>query len=377
MSNNTMVKFCSWVALLTLSAAACSTFDLDSEDTATPASAASGRAVIVTPGIAPNTPPPGTADSRPTPTSVLDGRHLSYTDPFLGLSLDIPFWWDTHGSPGAVAQFLQQGHTGAQKTVLTVSVLNPESISLESALDEVVSGAWGPYISDVQTVELGAFTALRLELIPGADRPPLAWLLVAPSGRAVGIKPDVDPALIEPLIQVVLDTLRPVDVSTPPAARITSVPPTRTPWLTPTPVSAAATVTPLPQPVHTPIPYCRPSEAVVELSASTTKLAVGQTVPVTVTLTNGGSSGVHLGLIQYRLRMQPSDVLASDNLEPIDHRISLDPGQSDTVRFVLTAETPGLARLVGTTSFEIHALDYSWGSWSGCDSLPLDIIVAP
>ncbi|MDY6877100.1 MAG: hypothetical protein SWK90_12990 [Chloroflexota bacterium] len=127
----------------------------------------------------------------------------------------------------------------------------------------------------------------------------------------------------------------------------------------------------------TPAPYCRPNDASVDVSASPTTLEVGQTVSVTVTLTNGDTTDVKLGLIQYSLAVHPSNVLTSDNLGPVEHPLSLEPGQSDETGFVLRAATPGRATLTGSTSFEIHALDYSWGSWSGCHSWPLEIVVMP
>lgn len=140
---------------------------------------------------------------------------------------------------------------------------------------------------------------------------------------------------------------------------------TATPWPTPTPAL-----------VYTPTPYCRPSEAAVHLSASATTLEIGQTLSVTVTLVNGASD-VKLGLIQYTLNIQPHGVLISDDLEPIEHPLSLEPGQSDAATFVLRAAAPGVVSLTGSTSFEIHALDYSWASWSGCQSGPLEIIIIP
>ncbi len=113
------------------------------------------------------------------------------------------------------------------------------------------------------------------------------------------------------------------------------------------------------------------------MSASATTLTVGQAVSVTVTLTNGDESGVHLGLVQYALRVSPPGFLSPEPLDPVDHRISLQPGGSDAVQFVLHAVAPGRITLTGSSSFEMHAMDFSWGSWSGCESSPLSIVVAP
>jgi hypothetical protein len=144
----------------------------------------------------------------------------------------------------------------------------------------------------------------------------------------------------------------------------------------PTPVegSAAAPIT-IEGSTAAPTPYCRPAEASVDLSASATRLEVGQAVSVTVTLTNGDASDAKLGLIQYTLEVRPAGVLTSDELGPVEHAITLEPEHSDAVAFVLRASTPGRATLTGSTSYEMHALDYSWGSWSGCGSWPLEIVV--
>ena len=90
--------------------------------------------------------------------------------------------------------------------MLMLSVLSPDSNTLESALEEVTRGARGASIKDVQSEQLGEFKALRLELAVGEEEPPVVWLVVAPSGRAVGFIPDGDLALVE----AVLNTLRSV-----------------------------------------------------------------------------------------------------------------------------------------------------------------------
>jgi hypothetical protein len=152
---------------------------------------------------------------------------------------------------------------------------------------------------------------------------------------------------------------------------------TATPYVTPTPQPAVTPhSTPTPASVSMPTPYCRPGDAAVNLSASATSLQVGQTLSVTIILTNGEASDVQLGNIQYVLEIKPSGVLTAYNPEPLVHPLSLEPGRSDVAEFVLQAATPGRATLTGSTSFEIHPLDYSWGSWSGCRSEPLEIVVA-
>ena len=179
------------LCLLPLLLAACGTLEVDTWQTATPGAEVSmtGDVILTTRTAAPGTPIYSAAGPRPTPTSVLDGGRLSFNDAALGLALDLPLWWETDTTPGAITRFYQQDHTGARRNVLTLSVLNPESNTLESALEEVQQGAWGLYILEVQPIQLGAFGALRLDLSSRTDQPPVVWLVVAPSGRAVVLIP--------------------------------------------------------------------------------------------------------------------------------------------------------------------------------------------
>jgi hypothetical protein len=163
--------------------------------------------------------------------------------------------------------------------------------------------------------------------------------------------------------------------------------PTETPWVvTPTPtVSSPTPVKVLTRPVlvpsetpvvNNPLPavFCRPDEASMTLSASATTLSVGQVITVKITLVNGEMSNVRLGQPQYILHMNPN-VFSPDSIEPVETRVTIEPGQSDEIKFVLQATTPGRAALMGVVSYEMHDLEYSWGSWSGCRTEPLDIVV--
>lgn len=147
--------------------------------------------------------------------------------------------------------------------------------------------------------------------------------------------------------------------------------PTMTPWI-------RMTVTPTRTPVveGTPTPYCRPSEASISLFPSATELEVGQTITVVVRLVNGETSEAKLGWILYRLRRKPNTlVLESD--EAVEHTLTLEPGDWDQAEFSLRAVEPGRVRLSGWASYEMHALDYSWGSNSGCFSRALEIVITP
>jgi len=103
---------------------------------------------------------------------------------------------------------------------------------------------------------------------------------------------------------------------------------------------------------------------------------VGQTVTVTVRLVNGETSEAKLGWILYRLRIE-SNILALESAEAVEHTLTLEPGDQDHAEFVLRAIEPGRVTLSGWASYEMHALDYSWGSNSGCYSRALEIVITP
>ena len=130
------------------------------------------------------------------------------------------------------------------------------------------------------------------------------------------------------------------------------------------------------KPPGMPTPYCRPSEAFVDLSVPTTRLEVGQFLTVTVALVNGDESGVRLGAGRYALSVQPSS-LVSGSLEAERTGVGIDPGDCDQAHFVLRATAPGKLVVAGSASYEMHAMDYSWGSWSGCQSQSLEITISP
>lgn len=65
----------------------------------------------------------------------------SYADAVLGIALDIPVEWEVDGSPGAATHFITRDPGGGHLAALTVSVLSPESTTLDLAVAEVRRGA--------------------------------------------------------------------------------------------------------------------------------------------------------------------------------------------------------------------------------------------
>ncbi len=157
----------------------------------------------------------------------------------------------------------------------------------------------------------------------------------------------------------------------PPGASGATPTPTVTPWIR---ITSTPSRTPVVE--GTPTPYCRPSEASIALSPSVTEMEVGETVTVTVVLENGDTSTAKLGWILYRLIVEPA-ILVPESSESVEHTLTLEPGDRDRAEFVLRAVEPGRATLSGLASYEMHAMDYSWGSNSGCQSQALEIIITP
>ncbi len=147
---------------------------------------------------------------------------------------------------------------------------------------------------------------------------------------------------------------------------------TPTPTETPAPTN---TPTPTDTPTPTPTPTCETHTASVALTASAERIAVGDTVSVTVTLENHGC--VALGMPQYRLTIEPGDIFAQTGSEPVVHYLSVAPGQSDAAVFELEAVASGRARLTASTSFEVHLEDTGPAYWGSSTGGPLFIEVAP
>jgi hypothetical protein len=121
-----------------------------------------------------------------------------------------------------------------------------------------------------------------------------------------------------------------------------------------------------PQP--SPSVACEQDESRMALSASQTKVKVGQTIEVNVVLKNTGC--VALGLPQYRLAILNSErqpILSPDKPEPVVHTLAVIPGNADEAVFTLQAVSPGKATLRAMASFEVH-LGYPGPAYWGANS---------
>ncbi len=107
---------------------------------------------------------------------------------------------------------------------------------------------------------------------------------------------------------------------------------------------------------------CDSYAAAIEFTADKLSLAVGDTLKVTVVLTNTGCSS--LGMPTYQIQPRQMEALARSSPEVQSHSLSIAPGQKDVMEFLFTAKAPGQVELTGQADFEIN-LDTSPSSSGG------------
>jgi hypothetical protein len=149
--------------------------------------------------------------------------------------------------------------------------------------------------------------------------------------------------------------------------RVSTPTPTPTPTKTPTSV-VTPTSTSVPIPTATFTALCESYASSMDLSASTTRLKVGEVVTITATLNNEGC--VNFGLPEISLSpgslFEPSTVISSG--PGIHRRYAVSPGYSMQVDFVLQAVEVGKAELNASSSFEVHrgsSSNNDYGQWVG------------
>ncbi|NIS79367.1 MAG: hypothetical protein GTO14_03895 [Anaerolineales bacterium] len=120
-------------------------------------------------------------------------------------------------------------------------------------------------------------------------------------------------------------------------------------------------------------PYCNPEGTGLWLVPSSTFLEEGEALEVALFLENAEDSVGFMGQVQYRLEIAPK--LMEGDLGPMVSTKTLYPGDLEMVTFQLRAVETGQAQMRGLASYELHALDMSWGSWTGCATFPVDIEV--
>ena len=127
--------------------------------------------------------------------------------------------------------------------------------------------------------------------------------------------------------------------------------PQETPTTTPAPTVPPPSETP-PPPTATPAPSETPPPAVsvqVAITASVTELRVGESLTVTITITNAGD--VPLGNLRYRL-LDWEPFFTPPAGQEVIHETEIPPGGSDTALFELEAAQPGAAQIFAAVTVE-------------------------
>lgn len=140
------------------------------------------------------------------------------------------------------------------------------------------------------------------------------------------------------------------------------------------PASPTAEMTVIPSPTPETLEFA----ATVILTPSTTRLQVGQSLVVTVTLHNEGEAMI--GLPLYRLYVdQPTDRPLLEPLapEPVEHYLRLDRGESDCATFVLRAARTGRVQLSASVGVEVHVGHPGPTRWNSVGSQRLEVEVVP
>ncbi len=119
-------------------------------------------------------------------------------------------------------------------------------------------------------------------------------------------------------------------------------------------------------------PYCNPPDAEIWLTPTSTSVGVGEPLRLDLLLRNPESSDAFMGQIMYRIDILP-ELFEGERVAESDK--TLYPGESDMASFELVATKEGKADLIAKASYELHAVDVSWGSWTGCASLPIKVEV--
>jgi len=143
---------------------------------------------------------------------------------------------------------------------------------------------------------------------------------------------------------------------------------------TPAPIPVEPQPSETPTPIVTPTLACKTDTAFVSLSVSSENLRPGDAFKVKVTLNNAGC--VSLGLPQYRLYIQsnsPEPLFTPSNPEAVVHYLGVEPGQSDTVEFDLTAVASGQLTVTASASYEVHLENGAYWGYSPSGELPITI----
>lgn len=110
-------------------------------------------------------------------------------------------------------------------------------------------------------------------------------------------------------------------------------------------------------------PPCAGHSPVVTIAPAKLSAQIGETITVTVILTNDGCDDA--GLPQYRLWAEPRDAASlfePAQIEPVVHSRAVGQHQTDSADFALRAVSAGAQAFGASVSYEVHtAQGATWG----------------
>ncbi len=121
-------------------------------------------------------------------------------------------------------------------------------------------------------------------------------------------------------------------------------------------------------------PPCAGQSPVVTIAPARQTAQIGETITVTVILTNNGCDDA--GLPQYRLWAEPRDAASlfePAQIEPVVHSRAVGQHQTDSADFALQAVATGQQAFGASVSYELHTAQGA--SWGMASAQPITITV--
>ncbi len=121
-------------------------------------------------------------------------------------------------------------------------------------------------------------------------------------------------------------------------------------------------------------PQCTNQSPGVTIAPARLSVQIGETITVTVILTNEGCDKV--GLPQYRLWAEPREagsLFEPAQIEPVVHSLTVTQHQTDSADFMLRAVSAGQQAFGASVSYELHTAQGA--SWGMASAQPITITV--
>lgn len=144
---------------------------------------------------------------------------------------------------------------------------------------------------------------------------------------------------------------------------------------------AGTAATPSPSPAPTPCVRQEGAEITCTLSASTTRVKVGEIVTFTMAISNPTGSCVDIALITHSLTQSPllftSIYKGFVEYSMEEQLVRRDARSSSLMTLDVKAVQAGHGVITGRANFEVNNINMEIWAWSHCDAGEVDILVVP